>query len=599
MALLALFGGVALYMIWFFFGPGKSKGGLWNEFATDYGIWLFGYSIVVAFLPAVIERTSLEYEDERLRRQQKERMKLLTEFTPRDGLARLLGVDSIYRCIVDVLERFCQAVEQGPATARSEVRMLLCSPALDYPGRAPYDEWGTEFLTTLDDLATKRGVKVDMTLLPAEPLSGFHYSDDFIAILADYCAKHEAERTTPRTVAPLDAETIFGHIKARDTDIRGSLGGVGRLQHVQMREMANIPFQIVLTMAGARQEVVVSFAGREILEDRNTEPKGFHSSDPHVVKTFAEIYEDYVTPKRRLPLAPRHTRNVIQAHRLDSGLYTLGNYLDLGFDLKVCDGSFSPLFGNSSKFTSWVLSKVMTGAESVLDIGSGTGVQALVARAVQKKGNGSPTVVAVEPIGDAFENLLVNCPAGSGVTAYQYWLVVEDENGQLKLSSEVKDEGTIERACLAQLDGKAYTKVTLDQEFDLVVADLPFCDAKPEDEPDRAFFDLGHREHRALFKALTGAGPNGIRWKQGGRLVTSFSTLGGPEDVARFEKLIADNHLAVLQRHCFNEADFMWMVYVLTRRSDFDSTAAAADYWREELQVKKAAVQPEPSADTG
>src|SRR5207237_436932 len=65
----------------------------------------------------------------------------------------------------------------------------------------------------------------------------------------------------------------------------------------------------------------------------------------------------------------------------------------------------------------------------------------------------------------------------------------------------------------------------LPNDFDVVIAELPFVDALAPEESDRAFYDMEHREHRTLFAAL-GTNKTKKRWlKQNGFLVTSFSGL--------------------------------------------------------------------------
>ena len=56
-----------------------------------------------------------------------------------------------------------------------------------------------------------------------------------------------------------------------------------------------------------------------------------------------------------------------------------------------------------------------------------------------------------------------------------------------------------------------------------------------------------------------------------GLLVTAFSSLGGPEDIAGFERHITDNSLQVIQRVEFYESGYMWMVYVLMRKESYEA----------------------------
>lgn len=108
-------------------------------------------------------------------------------------------------------------------------------------------------------------------------------------------------------------------------------------------------------------------------------------------------------------------------------------------------------------------------------------------------------------------------------------------------------------------------------EFDLIIGDLPFVSARADDEEERAFFDMRHKEHETLFKAV-----RGNRWlAPRGCLVTAFSTLGGPNDVRAFEGLIRQAELTPVLRTTLYESGYGWMVYVLMRAEE----VSPDDYW--------------------
>ena len=68
-----------------------------------------------------------------------------------------------------------------------------------------------------------------------------------------------------------------------------------------------------------------------------------------------------------------------------------------------------------------------------------------------------------------------------------------------------------------------------------------------------------------------------------GRLITAFSSLGGPDDVLRFERMIADNDLQIVQRIDFHESSYLWIVHVIVKRVDFDRDK----YWWKELRAQE------------
>ena len=109
--------------------------------------------------------------------------------------------------------------------------------------------------------------------------------------------------------------------------------------------------------------------------------------------------------------------------------------------------------------------------------------------------------------------------------------------------------------------------------FDIVIGDLPYVDTKADESLEHAFFDLEHNAHRALFKMFA----NETYIKNDSKLITSFSSLGGLDDIIKFESIISKSELIILQRFAFNEKDYLWYVYVLVKKVFFDSYNH--EYW--------------------
>lgn len=585
-----------------------------KSFVTDYGLLLIIYPIVISFLPWILQK----HEDvqDSLREMQKERFSLLPRFSPKNSEA-LYGKQSIYRAIKASLERANKAISSGDESNQVNLiaKFLLCSPALDYPERltnipGEFKNWGSEFTKELDKLVAHDHANLDITFLSEHSGAGFHPLDDFLQVLASYCSSKQSsmkfediyndiQLATKNTILKIDA-----HEKSHPLRIKIK------------RYVQNIPFQIILFRTEFASEAIFSFAGHEILEDvASNEPIGFFTNDIHVVNELEKVYNEYTSERRRRPITPKHTKQVIQKQRDKKTPYELANYLGLNLKINVEMGCFSPLYGNSSKFTSWVISKILNQETTVLDIGAGTGVQGLVAEKTLGVGG---IVYSVECVPSSFKNLEKNIKDnGSGILAVRgvmlsetnkgkkipaWKLINSDEIGQIR--NEIKGVYDVMEKGEEIVNGFIFNSNESNGDptdicdvdgmfFDAVIADLPYCDALPENNEERAFLDMGHREHRTLFSAIKAG-----KWlAKKGTLITSLSSLGGTNDVVAFERLVDEYGLLVLQKFYFYEAKYMWIVYVLKRKEDLSEYNQAkydlADsYWQNRLHINESSSNP-------
>ena len=624
--LLCVLVGVAALLIRSFHDPAKSVGDVWNAFWNDdFNI----VSVVAAFvlgLLAVAEsalrgraqkREALATEaklaatrQETLCFYQKERIRILEGFEPPSSAQVFHDDLSIYTSIIQTLQRLKALKPQIDASGqRHDVCLLLCSPALDYL-RKEYSsdinvfkaKWGTEFLDLLRELLACKPLHFDVCHLPLGSQTGINTMHDFLSGLANYLA--DCSDTFKQRFDALQNRTNQFQI-----EVTGWASNKDTCDRFKYRQhMVNIPFQIVLVNGPTMKEVVVSFAGREILEREPSEGQGgapgglpqvgdtrdimgFFSSDPMVVETFHRIYLDYASPSCRAAFVPLHTQAIMHEHAKVSqkGQRIENYYFGTIPSLEVLPGAFSPAIANSTKFTTWVIDKILTTGEystrkhwckRIVDIGAGTGVLVKVAHTVLRKKYKMDCEIWAIEAGDAgMENLKKNLNGVPNIKLRKWELKANDSGN-----------GAVSGGYFEDCETKQVRNIAGDfSGFDLVIGDLPFVSARDGDKEDIRFLDPGHMKHQALLAVVSQSKLLG----SGGIFITAFSTLGGPEDVASFEGYIRQRELQVVQRIDFFEADYMWMVYVIMRKDDF--AAGGKNFWWERLGGGKVhLIDPQP-----
>ncbi len=520
-AWIMLIGYILIFFEWLFFsGPSTSAQAspleqFWDKRLPIIAIW----GIFIAFMNSILPHVRSESEQaNRLRRTQKERIRILDNFGPANRMIEFFDDRSIYNAIISMLDRLSNEPNLNAGETRYEVCMLLCSPALDYPENPESKstsgrfEWGLEFRDRIEDLAGRRAIGFDICHLPLDSFSGINAMKDFIAVLANYIAKSDDDFQNA-------FDSLWRRAEAVATDFTHWAGELSDKKHrFHVKTHVDIPFQIVLVNSAKFTEVVISFAGRDILErEQEYEVKGFFSNDPYVVKTLHEVFKTYVQSKGQIPYIPPHTCAVIKEHEVFGDHIIPSFYYDLVKNLHVPKETFSPAIGNSSKFVVWLLDKLLTAECSetgshwcrrVLDVGSGTGVLALASSAVLRKCIGEDySVVALDSCPHAWKVLSENCDSDKNIKVFP-WKLCYKENSQ----------GGIESSWFQNEKGK---KVEIQGDFlnfDLIIADLPFVHAKPS---DLRFLDLNHSLHQAFFKIAADTS----LLSRNGRIVTAFSSL--------------------------------------------------------------------------
>lgn len=517
---------------------------------------------------------------------QKEHIRILEDFHPQKNMVEFFDDRSIYGAIMAMLRRL-DRVEKSDNTRRYKVSMLLCSPALDYWGnelsRLPNNdkqEWGVEFRDIVHRLVVRQNLEFDICHLPFGSVTGVNAMEDFISALAAHIIQSE-EQFKAYTPLALDAEfrKIHSTLMERSRRVWRDFEGLSNDDykhrfHIKTHTI-NIPFQILLVTSndgtsndGGFMEVVVSFAGREVLERKQQRGvKGFFSSDPYVVKTFSEVFQTYVHSAGRIPYIPPHTSDISKQHDKMKEHVIPSYYHDLIGPLYVRPKSFSPVIGNSTKFTVWLLDKLLTTGKPghflgnkmrrILDVGSGTGVLALATSAILRDrcSHHDYTIIAIESCPHA-QNVLLKNTKNDKAIDIKPW----------SLFPNICEKGELANAWFKDENGQKLTIEDGFSSFDLVIADLPFVHANERDESDRRFLDCDHALHQALFQATAQTKLLALN----GLLITAFSSLGGPEDIAEFERHVSDNNLQVIQRVDFHESGYMWMVYALMKKNDYE-----------------------------
>lgn len=523
---------------------------------TTLGIWGAVWGVIFFLAPSINRRYA---DNQWVRATQKERIRILDDFSPTCRMTKLFDNRSVYDAIIETLKRLKNAPDIDDEVQRYKVCMLLCSPALDYPNNPKSKAWGEEFRKTIADLALKDSIHFELCHLPLDSSSGVNAMKEFIAILANYVVRPSENFQDVYNTLWHRAEIVakdFSDLATDDDD---------RQHRFQLHtHTINIPFQIVLIIGHKFKEVVVSFAGRDVLgREKRHGIKGFFSNDPYVVETFQEVFETYVQSEGRIPYTPPHTLDIDKKHNSQGSHIIPSYYYGLVNDLHVLKDTFSPAIGNSTKFTVWLLDKLLTtgnqwkSIKSVLDVGSGTGILALATDAIlrDKLGTTDHKIIAIDTSPDAQKILLQNCSAHKNIQI-KAWELKHSLSGNKISKSWFQDENGVS----VSIEGEF-------ADFDLIVADLPFVHAEARKNADFRFLDLNHHLHQALFKVIA----DEKLLAQDGLLITAFSSLSGPDDIADFERHFRENDLQVIQRVDFFEADYMWMVYALMRKKDFNN----------------------------
>lgn len=554
-----------------------------------------------------------------LRESQKQRIRILNNFHPSSRMRELFDKRSIYDAIMGMLRRLQleQEKSQGIKPAGKihyNVCMLLCSPALDYwaneesrTAGAEIPQWGLEFRNIVEKLVANTNTEFHVCHLPVLPSSGVNALSNFLSALAAFTIQTEnqfkpdnagrskvisalaayirdnnvvSEMENPGKSAPLVEEDAFRNVygllwhrsKMVANDFSQWSNDADKKDRIHLQtHTINIPFQVLLVDSEEFMEVVISFAGREVLERKQErEIKGFYSSDPYVVKTFREVFLTYIDSRGRFPYIPPHTSNISARHD-EIGAHLIPSYYNnLVKNLYVLPQAFSPVVGNSTKFTVWLLDKLLTtgnpdgslywghSVKKVLDVGSGTGVLALACSAILRDrcSNNNYSIMAIDSCPYAQQILKMNTAQDKTITIKPWALSFKED-----------DKAGIADPCFKDDAGR---QVPISGEFagfDLIIADLPFVHAQARTNSDLRFLDYNHDLHQALFRMLK---PKDSRLlSQKGLLVTAFSSLGGGDDIAEFKRYVHENDLQITQRVDFYESGYAWMVYVLMRNEGY------------------------------
>lgn len=534
----------------------------WEEFKGRIGMWSF----MIGGFGSLLGVTSawLGTRDDELRPLQKERVRLLRGFTDPALYRMVFGKVAIFGTVKDMLKRLDDRANKN-VSSDYRLMLLMCIPTLDSGEGLQPGEWGREFTTLIEKIKANPNVNVELCHLANDSRTGISHMRDFIEVLAFKIANGD----------PARFRELFDVISKKTAQF------LERCTHQDLGDrikihppLASIPFQMFCVLGPDIKSVVVSFAGREILEredrDEPVKPVGIFSTDPYVVEEFAQVYREYVTDTGRLPVAPLHTEKIIRSHNSGDKKvpHMVRSFLNLKFPIEIADGGYSPAIGNSAKFTARVLALESasyvgtnrTDPYRILEIGAGSGVLSFVAiQALEAAEITNWQAVLTESEDEPLKALAKN------VTASGHAAKISVAKGTLKAKPTA--------------DGNEFDcEPALTDKFDLVIADLPFVDSKCE---DGRFYDHHHNLHAAAFKS-------GVRTllKPGGRLVTAFSSLGGASDIARFENLICTSELSITHKTSFVESGYLWIAYVLKRTDDMGDAQTYEDYWWKGLNAQ-------------
>ena len=612
-----LIGFFCFYFYWYFDLPeSKEKisflSSVMQYFESNGGFVSFYFGFTALFLAFLsFRKNSKDAEYGLLYSKSKEKIKILNNFSKQYDL---IGNRSIYHSIISLLKR-CEQEKSNDST----LKLLLCSPLVDFKERTNnIDEWGDEFEYLLKRIAGNKNTKVELYHLPNKVILGHNPLMSFTEVLSNYISDGETDKDKIEDYNKIwtKTEDIIEHFDKMDKRNKSKVT-------FNRTILNDVPFQIIIYESKTFNEVVVSFAGKRNLEDANyKEPYGFHSVDEDVVKAFEKIFQSYIQENRRSPIKPKHTLDIINKTE-EKGEHKIPEYLKSEryqnvidkfeideINLTIPKDTFSPHFANSSKFTSLVIKTILGENDCILEIGAGSGVQSIVGyNTLKKLGTPNPKVYALE-IEESFEslkdNLIENTLAydeanDKGIIAIKgelkSKLAVYDFDSKLGVfkyenngDKKVKERSTVKTDSKNQ---EIYNTIINDYEKEIVggkiepknepdnvnlfnritpnsisflIADLPYVDTNSNTPLERAYFDAGHFAHKALFKFFKSS----PIISSNARLLTSFSTLGGIDDVIRFELLIKESGLYINHKQAFYEDGFEWIVYSIHKEKDFN-----------------------------
>lgn len=188
--------------------------------------------------------------------------------------------------------------------------------------------------------------------------------------------------------------------------------------------------------------------------------------------------------------------------------------------------------------------------EFVLDIGTGTGVQAVISAR-----NGARKVVATDISKQAIENCRHNAEK------YGFEKLIRKRDGSLLFEARwyEKLRYNLERIIEAR-QGNLFEPVRLYEKlkgFDLIIANLPFVNHPVREECERWVYDEDYQAHKGFFSKVR------EYLKKEGRVLISFSNIG---DVGFFEGQITKSGLSIRNRRTDTHIGKEWYVYKLTKK---------------------------------
>jgi len=215
-----------------------------------------------------------------------------------------------------------------------------------------------------------------------------------------------------------------------------------------------------------------------------------------------------------------HLQGVIHAHEVLSEPYIIKYF---GEKYIVFPKVFSPVLtaSTTTAIRSMLKRRKDFEGRTILDMGCGCGVLAIEALKL-----GAAFGVAVDISNAAFQNTLENIRR---LGMEKILEVVESD-----LFSKVREHGG----------------------FDVVLANLPLADRKPESELERAFFDEGYLTTERFLKSV------GDRLVSGGKVFFNCASIS---DTPRILRWAIDNHLLVEEVDLFEEYVFDHYVFVFRK----------------------------------